>query len=272
MIQRKKLLITRHGECPKAPDGVNSLDSLLPDSFREEYRVGIPLRDFVDQEGITPRETLFRHSGKKRTQYTGETILAGAFNMQQPTNPSELRLPRKELISQGLDTQPLSVLDYEDILFSLEGFRTDGENGYMNKWIANPEATHYDNGEPITPFQECLERKSQGFAEILKEFMSGDKRLGVIATHACTIDAMVVGALNSVSSYPIKSTEEYGGSFKQGEFATIDLSNIMEGPYKAILERGTNADRINLDVFLSHPGYTPGEWVQSQIDLPVGKK
>ena len=122
--QRKILLITRHGECPKAPDGVNSLDELLPESFSESYKTGAFLRNFVDQENVTPLDTFLKHSGKKRTKYTGEAILTGAFGMKtEPTKPEDLEPYRQRLASQGLDTEQLPMLDFEDIKFSINGFK-----------------------------------------------------------------------------------------------------------------------------------------------------
>lgn len=270
--ERKMLLVTRHGRCPRASDGVNSLDSLLPESFGASYRTGASLRNFVREQGVTPRETFLRYSEKKRTQYTGETILIGAFGMQpEPENPEDLVKYRQELASQGVDAEALPMLGYNGVELSIDGVKQDGENQYISNWMADPRATKYHNGESISPFQECLETRSQVLADALKQLAHGDKKLGVVASHAGLVDAIVAGALNSSRRTPINNTEQYGQHFEQGESATILLNQTDQG-YKATLVRDGQTYETDLNHMLKYPGQSvPEAQPQSITPLIRGK-
>jgi len=242
--QRKVLVLSRHGETPKK--GSERGDALVPESVVRLYEnTGRSIRPFVQGLNIQPKDSFLRHSDKARTLYTGQAILAGAFNLQPfPQSQEDLA----EIDFSEVDTQEDPRLGYENTKYNEEEMFRDMP-AYFEEWFADPTATTY-KGVEITPFNEVIERSRRCLVDALGNVIEGGKDLGVLSTHGSIADAMAIAALNSARSTPITSFDELGGLFDREGFATLILDSPPgPGPYQATLQRdgqGYDVDLGNL--------------------------
>lgn len=242
-IQQKRLVISRHGECPQKPEG-GSVDQLTDAGVRSLYSIGKEqLAAFVQENGVTPHTTFLRHSDKVRTHDTGMGLIAGAFGVPMPQTSDELR----DILLDGLNIEEDLRLGYGDLTFNLDAMRPIpeglGTEGYAKSWTANPYATRM-NGEVITPFGHVYWTKARPhLVDALGNLMSDDAKLGVTVSHGggC-VDAVAMAAVGT------PHLDDIGGPFQMAGNAHLVLDhNTRSGTYSnARLER--NGQRYNVDL------------------------
>lgn len=235
MATRKILLIGRHGKAPQRPEG-GSFDELVPEAVGEICRdVGVPLQEAV--QDIKQEDTFLTHTDAVRTLYTGQAVLVGAFDMQpsEGTNPPQSHEDLALYDFSRIDTTEDLRFKIEDIHCNLEVYKRDGGNAIINYWLANPTATEHD-GVEIVPYESLRGRVMEGTRAGINSLASGDKDLGIIASHASIAEPVVMSLINSARKVPIERVEDIGGSFGMAEFAQLELVRTPSGMYTARLK------------------------------------
>ncbi|MBS3098700.1 hypothetical protein J4462_00650 [Candidatus Pacearchaeota archaeon] len=239
--KRKIIVLARHGDTPVV-DGKRQ-DALTDESVRNIYgKAESSLAQFVIEYGVTPQRTFLRHSDKRRTVYTGKAILAGALGLRPiPQSSSDL----DTLDFSDLDIQEHSGLGYEGSKYNEPVLMKNPED-YLVRWFANPRATTYECVE-ITPYQKVIDSGRKTLVDALGIAISGERDLGVVATHSSIVEALTLAAVNSARKNPAANFDEIGGLFEREGFATILLDQKEKaGTYKARLERDGESYEVNV--------------------------
>ncbi|MBU0536369.1 MAG: hypothetical protein KKE20_05350 [Nanoarchaeota archaeon] len=265
-IERKIVLIGRHGEAPQKPEG-GSLDMLTKPAFDDLYLKGRSLKADVEEHGYTPERTFLVHTPKQRTMHTGLIILVGAYDMK----PAEGRHPPKS--AEDLDNyEGLSRIDtHADprlIYGHPFGDREDGnmilykESGaltWINHWIANPN-TEYHEGVKSVPGSIAMTDIKECTAENLKRILEGQKDLGVIISHATRAEAAIINLINSGRHTPVGRIEEFSsgepddnGTFRMGEYSRLIIDMSKGNVLGAYIDYKGQKYNVDMKEFMNMP-------------------
>jgi len=248
---KKVLIITRHGKSPQKPIGVGSLDELFPDSVTSLFlNTGVPLQQFVIEYGVNPWDSFLRHSGRERTLYTGQAILAGALRLEPKIgeNPPRSQEDLENYPYDGIAIQADPRLGYDDVLLNDKPVEDGmGVSEYLQRWVDDPNAETFE-GAPITSFNDVLQTGKANLVGALVNLIHGNKDLGVLATHALLVEPIVMTATNLTGP---GSLDRIGGLFDMEEHARITIEKNLGGPYRARLQRGDKFyATVDLDTLL----------------------
>lgn len=249
MINRKILLIGRHGKAPQKPaPEVGSLDELFPESVTRLYEnTGVPLRDFVSIYGVKQENSFLRHTKKVRTLYTGQAVLAGAFGMSplKGTNP-----PRRQENLQNYDWSHFSVAPDQRFMYghpdvNLRIYKEKGPEANVNFWLEHPEATWHED-EPIESYLSVSSRCKNGMKDI-HSLLLNHNDLGILVSHVCMTEVTIIPLINSGLKTPIGRVEDIRGCFDMEEFATLTIDITRGGLHTATLEYKDIDHKINFN-------------------------
>lgn len=253
MVERKILLIGRHGKALPRPGGGSS-NTLVPETFPIIYSLGVGFQPDIQEYGITPDKTFLTHTPQIRTKYTGQIFLIGAFNFQ----PSEGANPPKSVEEidrynfAGIDTAADERFVYgypgKSDDFNLKIYQERGSQPGIDYLLANPEAEEHE-GEPIISGAIVMSNCKEGVKDNIKKLLSGEKDLGVLMSHAGRVDITVISLINSArnSGNYVEKIEDIGGTFNAPEFAKLIIDKTDGGLYTATLEHKGNKHNIDLN-------------------------
>jgi hypothetical protein len=254
MVQRKILLIGRHGKAPQKPEG-GSVDELVPGAVKEIYdAVGVPLQAEVAEMETSSARAFLERSNKIRTEYTGQAVLVGAFNMlpegdgiHPPENQEHLaQYPGLREVLTIADNPGLIVANPN---INLEVYKRDGPAANINYGLANPQATEHE-GVPIEPFVDLTKRLNASTKIALERLTERPYDFGVMVTHATMVEPALIDMINSARSTPLQNAEEIGGAFSMAEFANLTLDQTDGGVYTATLNIKEDQYKVDLGALL----------------------
>ena len=110
--------------------------------------------------------------------------------------------------------------------------RTGSHDASIDYWLANPEATEHE-GKPIAQFTKVYSAARAALKDNLKKLLEEDNDLGIIVSHATSVELPVIALISTETHSPVKSLNEIRGSFDMEEFARL---TINQESMKAILK------------------------------------
>ncbi|MEK6922042.1 MAG: hypothetical protein AABX82_09185 [Nanoarchaeota archaeon] len=250
MTNRKILVFSRHGKAPQREDG-GSIDSLVPETVTDLYtRVGCPLQAFVTEQGITAERTYLHHSPAVRTRYTGEAILAGAFNLQPRSGenpPRSIDDLSNYNFRNDTYTDPRLFFGKPYINMTVYNANNAVCNGNMDYWLDNPDATEHD-GAAIESYRSVEARVSTATKDALQRLMNNDwdgYDFGVLITHAGLIDTVATTLIGTAQR--VEKCADIGGGFAMAQGAQLVIDKTATGVYTAHVERDGQRYKVDLD-------------------------
>jgi hypothetical protein len=244
----KILLIGRHGNAPKRPDG-GSMDELLPESVPEVYeRVGKPLHERVLEYEITSGRTFLRHSKYTRTKATGQAVLVGAFDIQPRTgeNPPSCQEDLENYDFLDIEISEDPKLKFVEPWTNMKIYKEQGADVVIDFWIANPEAEQHED-EPIRPYNIVSSDCRAVVKENIKRLLSDGKDLGIIVTHGSIVEPCIFTLIDTVRDSPVRKISEIGGAFDMAEFAPLVIEQSPGGVYTAKLRLRDQDYKVDLE-------------------------
>ncbi len=239
--QRKMIIFTRHGVRPEI-NGEEQDSITLESASRVYANMGLYLQQFAQPNSLTPAQTFFKHTEKRRTLHTGNVALARAFGLPMPIPTEDFAI-----LIPGLNVAIDPRLDYKDFKYNEEALNRDTE-GYLRDMISAPDAISY-KGIEVTPFNMFVEGSKGLLQDSIRKLDLRGKSLGVLSTHAGNAESIAIAALNSSRTSPIRSADDIGGIFDRENYATLILDQKgKSGLYESRLGR----DGINYAVNLQN--------------------
>lgn len=227
-------------------------EDLTPETVPRLYDgMGGTLRDFVQAYNLAPEQVSLRHSPKIRTKYTGEAVMAGAFQLlPKPTRQEDLAALVKSLYDQGLDVLEVPILGYADLTLNMDAVKTLGETKYMNVWMNNPDSDTIE-GKPNSSFNHVIRTRGAYLREFVNGFAQCTRDLAHLSTHGGNVDALVLSLANSARTVPATLTD-IGGMFEMEHYAQLVLDQKgKSGSYKASLQRNGSTYPVDFKRFLN---------------------
>lgn len=238
------LVLGRHGKAQQKPEG-GSVDALVPGAVGEIYEAAKTqlfselLRKIVQLPG-----TFLRHTDKKRTMYSAQALLIGAFALPAEGEDSSYTPQTQEDLQkygllQFIDTAEdprLGIGTVEPCNLNVYKDKERGAAACLNYALQHPEATQHE-GVPIEPLTSLGPRTTAVVQSSLDTLVQGRKDLGVMISHATIIEHPVLALINTARQTPIIDINDIGGAFDMGEFAVLRVEQTDGGFYTAALER-----------------------------------
>ena len=170
------ILIGRHAEAPKKPDGKGSIDMITDEAAGVMYDKGLGLIDTPGLPSIISDHTFLRHGPKVRTQYTGLALLAGIFfyatRLGRLNNTKEIdyhdRLLRGR-VQIDVDTD----LDVLKETMNMDIYARDGAAPIVNYWLNHPDATTHE-GKQIESYTALKARLMRSMCASLLNIKNGE--------------------------------------------------------------------------------------------------
>jgi hypothetical protein len=251
-MNRKFLLIGRHGECPQLqPPKTGSIDMLYPASVQRMYENGEGISDLIcTAEG----KTFVRHSNKIRTVHSAQAMLAGIFGLVPsvlgPKPDDEAHLEHYDWsgydFSMDMAMCMPSPFCNNDVYMKNKGDPTEN----INFWLQNPYASWHpsedstDGGRLIVPYAVLDGIVSNAARGQLEKLDKNGYGFGMNITHSGIPEAYAIGLINAGRT-PITDVADIGGPFGMEEFALLTI----EGK-KAELKIRDNKYKVNLSEYL----------------------
>ena len=255
MIERKIVLLGRHGVAPQRPEG-GSYDYLKPASIANLYIEGLQMQDEILEVGATPKTTSVRRTNKDKTEDTALARIAGVFGMfpdSTMSNRQDSVLPKsKEELKHYIRLKDVQVVrdDRFNIgVASLKAYNEKKATWMLNDYLARPEATE-QCGEPCEPFNSQMARNRAGLVEYLTEVVNGDTQFGNLITHATCIELPWMLVVNSGRDTPVERIEDIGGASSMEEYGKLTIDRTVGGLYTAIFELKGQEHKVNMQNLL----------------------
>jgi len=243
MIERKIILLGRHGSAPQKPTG-GSEDWLEIGVVNHLYHeVGVPLKEEIGECGIIPERTFLRHTNKNRTKTTGQAVLTGVFANQYdgtsaPTSEEDLKKFGEVLDKINTSEDPRFNIG-KPYNINMDVYLRTGSAGNVNYALQNPDSIRHQ-GKTIESGRSLKARTAAGVHDNIALLTTEDLfDMGVIVSHGTVAEYPVLALVNTSRgrSPAIDNVEEIGGPIGMSEFAILRVDkDKRSGLYTAELE------------------------------------
>ncbi|MEK6910689.1 MAG: hypothetical protein AABW82_02850 [Nanoarchaeota archaeon] len=248
------VLIGRHGRKDTHPDRKNDLSDV---SISSLYDQGLEIGQKYVLPGMNIRGIRTYNSNLARTEATNKARLAGILGLSpipltQADVLTDSKFPNLALVPvnkrHGLSFFPeeLSIPAYMRAETQEAGL---GGKVCTNYGLNNLDARQHE-GTEILPFGYVIAKSAGSALEAISNLgrnSNGERNLAMVTSHAVITDAAVAALIasgrgNNIGDLP-KSVDEFGGAFKEEDYAVLDLSkSTREGK----LFRGSKEWQVNI--------------------------
>jgi len=250
--ERVMIIGGRHGA--KTADGNDITPVSKARVYAQGEKVIVPfVKEYITQEqvlGFGSRDLGLTSSPRRRALMTGLVRYAPVLGInfenldEVLANGQNMHLS-KILINHRDDRR----LDYTDDDFNMDVLKGDGIAAVVDHNLAHPYARAHAGVSINTPVNLLLSGASM-WTDALRE-MSGGRRLLQLVSHGHTWDFATAALLNSARETPITNSVQYGGHFKEEDFATLTMdrakrSGTLSNP---VFERNGQRYPVNLNMF-----------------------